>query len=128
MTHQNPIEHESPIPAAGSLPQLLHLLQGAGEPCLADVGITRLDGARLDMLHRLARQQANACMECMDVVLHLLEDVLGSTVHAPPRADQAVQQLQRALVEFRRWNDLADNAAYYRDHPAIHARIARALD
>lgn len=112
------------------LTHLLHLLQGAKEPSIADVGLTRLDGERLDALYRLARQQAEACMEYADVLLSLLRDRIEE--HDPRESgsffSQPVQQLQRLLAEVKRWQDLADNAAYYRAHPAVHHRIARALE
>ncbi len=127
----NPHNTDTRIAMCPSVPltHLLHLLQGAKEPSIADVGLTRLDGERLDALHRLARQQAEACMEYAEVLLSLMEGRFEDAgLRESGGSGQPVQQLQRLLAEIRRWQDLADNAAYYRAHPPVHDRIARALD
>ena len=111
-----------------SLAQLLHLLQGAHEPVLADVGITRFPPDRLDALHGGASHEAEACLDRAQLMLHLMEGALES--ERPPEPAlllRVARQVGRTLADHRRWRDLADNAAYYRDHPGVKARISAQL-
>lgn len=111
-----------------TLSTLLHLIQGAHMPCLADAGLSRLDGPRLQQVHRLAAEQAEGCLDRQEVLGLMLEEVLGS---AEPAEQvlllRAVQQLRCAQQDYRRWLALADNACYYRDSPVARARVARCL-
>lgn len=110
------------------LAQLLHLLQGVADPSIADVGITRLAAGRLDAMSGSARREADTCLERAQLMLRLVEDALEND-HAPDPALvlRVAQQVGRALSDYRRWRDLADNAAYYRDHPDVRERILSRL-
>jgi len=134
--------HESGIPAPAPEPaqetgidshdtplaQLLHLLQGAHEPVLADVGITRFAPARLDALHGSASREAEACLDRAQLMIRLMEGALeGEHPPEPTLLLGVAQQVGRTLADHRRWRDLADNAAYYRDHPGVKARISAQL-
>ena len=111
-----------------SLAQLLHLLQGAHEPVLADVGITRFAPARLDALHGNASREAESCLDRAQLMLHLMEGALeGEHPPEPALLLRVAQQVGRTLADHRRWRDLANNAAYYRDHPGVKARISAQL-
>lgn len=111
-----------------SLAQLLHLLQGAHEPVLADAGITRFTPARLDTLHGGAVREAEACLDRAQLMIRLMEGALEGE-HSPDPALllRVAQQVGRTLADHRRWRDLADNAAYYRDHPGVKALISAQL-
>ncbi len=123
-----------PVPEAGAasrdtpLAQLLHLLQGAHEPVIADVGITRFAPERLDAVHGNASREAEACLDRAQLMVGLMEGALESE-HPPEPAFllRVAQQIDRTLADHRRWRDLAENAAYYRDHPGVKARISAQL-
>lgn len=119
-----------PEPAAEltSLESLVHLLQGISRPNLADVGITILPPAQLDRLYGSARQEAELCQERSELFLQLLECCVEH--NATPQPDtllRMTQQLLRLARDQRRWHDLADNAAYYRDNVRVAARISSHL-
>lgn len=110
------------------LSQLIHLLQGAQEPMVADVGITRCSPARLQELSSSAGQEADACLERAQLMLQLIEDALES--EHPPEPGlllRVIQQAGRSLFDHRRWRDLAENAAYYRDNAGVRERISSLL-
>ena len=111
-----------------SLERLVHLLQGSSEPSLADVGITTLPHAQLDRLSSNAGQEAELCQDRAELLLELLECCAENS--ATPEPDTLVRmtrQLLRLARDQRRWHDLADNAAYYRDNAQVAARISQCL-
>jgi hypothetical protein len=121
---------ETPPQAAAhtSLESLVHLLQGSSRPNLADVGITTLPQAHLDRLHSSARQEAEHCQDRSELFLELLEYCVEH--NATPEPDtllRMTRQLLRLARDQRRWHDLADNAAYYRDNVQVAARISSYL-
>ncbi|WAC61886.1 hypothetical protein OVA13_10745 [Pseudoxanthomonas sp. SL93] len=111
-----------------ALDQVLILLQGVAKNSLADPGITLLPPAQLDLLTVHARQQADQCQEGILLMLDLLQDRVGSGC-LPDVAlmQRLVAQLHDLLHDQQRWHALADNAAYYRDHATVAARIAAYL-
>lgn len=128
------LEQTSPPDAAvpadphTSLERLVHLLQGSPEPSVADVGIAPLPYAQLDRLSSSARQEAELCQDRLELFLELLECCVDSS--ATPEPDMLVRtarQLLRLARDQRRWHDLADNAAYYRDNAQVAARISHYL-
>lgn len=117
-----------PATAHTSLESLVHLLQGSSRPNLADVGITTLPQAQLDRLHGSARQEAELCQDRSELLLELLECcVEHNATPAPDTLLRMTQQLLRLARDQRRWHDLADNAAYYRDNVQVAARISSYL-
>lgn len=108
-----------------SLERLIHLLQGSPQPSLADVGITLLPRVQLDRLASNARQEAELCQDRSELFLELLEYcVENSATLEPGTLLRMARQLLRLTRDQRRWHDLADNAAYYRDNAQVAARIA----
>ncbi len=107
------------------LEHLVHLLQGSTEPSIADAGITTLPAPQLDTICVTARQEADNCQERADLLLGLLESSLEHG-NAPPMDTQLriARQLRFLGRDQRRWNDLSDNASYYRDNPHVAMRIA----
>lgn len=117
-----------PIDPHTSLERLVHLLQGSPEPSLADAGITPLPHAQLDRLSSSARQEAELCQDRSELFLELLERCVENS--ATPESGtllRMTRQLLRLARDQRRWHDLADNAAYYRDNAQVAARISRFL-
>ena len=117
-----------PVDPHTSLERLVHLLQGTPEPSVADVGITPLPYAQLDRLSSSARQEAELCQDRLELLLELLECCVDN--NATPEPDILVRmtrQLWRLARDQRRWHDLADNAAYYRDNAQVAARISKYL-
>jgi len=117
-----------PVDPHTSLERLVHLLQGSPEPCLADVGIAPLPYAQLDKLSSNAKQEAELCQDRLDLFLELLECCVDN--NATPEPDTLVRmtrQLLRLARDQRRWHDLGDNAAYYRDNAQVAARISHYL-
>lgn len=113
---------------ASPLAGVLQLLQDTREITLADAGLSRFEGGRLDQLQKLASEEAGICLDRVDVLSSLLEETLGSTEPADTALLlQTVQQLRRGMADHRRWLAFADNAGYYRDSPDARARIARSL-
>jgi hypothetical protein len=111
-----------------SLERLVHLLQGSPEPSVADVGIAPLPYAQLDKLSSSARQESELCQDRLELLLELLECCVDN--NAMPEPDTLVRmtrQLLRLARDQRRWHDLADNAAYYRDNAQVAARISQCL-
>lgn len=110
------------------LEQLVPLLQWSTEPTLADAGLTVLSGAQLARVSAQAQFEANLCRERTELFLILLEGCAEKG--AAPEADALLrlgQQLRHLARAQRRWDDLADNAAYYRDHPQVSAGIRQRL-
>ena len=129
------IPEETPLPGVAlpidphtSLERLVHLLQGSSEPSLADVGITPLPHAQLDRLSSSARQEAELCQDRSELFLELLECcVENSATPEPSTLLRMTRQLLRLARDQRRWHDLADNAAYYRDNAQVASRISQYL-
>jgi hypothetical protein len=111
-----------------SLERLIHLLQGSAESCVADVGITPLPYAQLDKLSSSAKQEAELCQDRLELLLELLECCVDhSAMPEPDTLLRMTRQLLRLARDQRRWHDLADNAAYYRDNAQVAARISQYL-
>lgn len=110
------------------LDQILNLLQGTSNASLADPGITLLPGPQLDTLFLLAHRQAEHCQDGLQLLLELWQDVLD---HGGPQqagtAHRVARQLLHHFNDHQRWQSLADNAAYYRDHALVALRIAEGL-
>jgi hypothetical protein len=108
------------------LETLLNLLQG-GSPCvLADAGIAACDPQSLDRINTAAQLESDDCLDRMHCLLELLDASLATD---PPVLAQAtllgaIRHLTRFLSDHQRWHVLADNAAYYRDHPQAAQQIA----
>jgi hypothetical protein len=111
-----------------SLESLVHLLQGNSEPSLADVGITALPYDQLDRLSSSALQEAELCQDRSELFLELLECCVESSASPEPETLlRMARQMVRLARDQRRWRDLADNAAYYRDNAQVAARISQYL-
>lgn len=113
---------EGPTP----LETLLNLLQG-GSPCaLADSGIAARDPQTLDRISAAAQLESDDCLDRIHCLLELLH---ASLTTDPPALSQitligALRHLTRFLTDHQRWHALADNAAYYRDHPEVARQVA----
>lgn len=117
-----------PAHASGPLDQVIQLLQGCPEHVIADPGITLLSPAQLDSLQAQARAGAEHSRENAELLLHLFQCALGSGY--TPGRDLLLglaRRLTSLLHEQQRWSVLADNAAYYREHPPVAGRIASSL-
>lgn len=111
--------------AVSPMERLLPLLQGGGNPAIADAGIARSGPAQLVALTAHSLVAADACADCADLLLRLLQHRLDGA--GTPDAEMAVEvslQVWRLLREQWRWRDLAENAAYYRAHPLVASRLA----
>jgi len=113
---------EGPTP----LETLLSLLQGQGDRILADRGIAAYDPQTLDRISTAAELESDDCLDRMHCLLELLDATLAND---PPTLAHAtligtVRHLTRFLSDHQRWHALADNAAYYRDHPEIASTIS----
>ena len=113
---------EGPTP----LETLLNLLQGQGDRILADRGIAAYDPQTLDRISATAELESDDCLDRIHCLLELLDAGLATDppalAHATPIG--TVRHLTRILTDHQRWHTLADNAAYYRDHPDIANTIA----
>ena len=113
---------EGPTP----LETLLNLLQGDNACPLADPGIAACDPQTLNRINAAAQLESDDCLDRMHCLLELLA---ASLTTDPPALSQitligALRHLTRFLTDHQRWHTLADNAAYYRDHPKVANRIA----
>ncbi|WP_157062467.1 hypothetical protein [Pseudoxanthomonas dokdonensis] len=109
------------------LSRLIHLLSGDDPISLADTGITPLCRDRLDAIAGNASHEGDNCLACAQLLLSLMETTLEND--CPPDNHQLLslaRHVLRLLRDQQRWHTLADNAAYYRDHPQVAARIAAA--
>ena len=113
---------EGPTP----LETLLNLLQGEGDRLLVDRGIAAYDPPILDRISANAELESDDCLDRMHCLLELLD--AGLTTDPPALAHATVigtvRHLTRFLADHQRWHALADNAAYYRDHPDIANQVA----
>ncbi|AWV08622.1 hypothetical protein [Marilutibacter maris] len=113
--------------ATSPLHRVIALLQGTGASAIADVGIADLLASELDAPVRSAEEQAELCRERAELMRQLLETRLAGGVGYPvANMLIASRHLVGLRHDLRRWRDLAGSARYYREHPAIALRIARA--
>lgn len=116
-----PVESPSPLDA------LIGLLQGSTERLLADAGIAGQGRHRLDLIAVAAGQESETCLDRMRCLLALMDAGLATDPPALARGSlvSATRHLARLLADFERWHSLAGNAAYYRDHPQVAAKVAQ---
>ena len=113
---------EGPTP----LETLLNLLQGGSACALADSGIAACDPQTLDRISAAAQLESDDCLDR----IHCLLELLHATLTTDPSALSHItligtlRHLTRFLTDHQRWHVLADNAAYYRDHPEIAREVA----
>ena len=72
-----------------------------------------------------AQEESEACLDRTFLLLRLMEHTLHNG--CPPDPSELMtmaQHITHLLQDHQRWHTLADNAAYYRDHPQVAARIA----
>lgn len=107
--------------------RLLEILQG-GEDVVADGGIAAFSREDLDRVSAHAAAQASHDLDRLKVFLELLDCCASAGALLPSRAVLGLlcRQSLLLLAEFRRWNALAGNAAYYRDHRDTARRVADA--
>lgn len=110
-----------------SLEALVSLLQGNTERVLADAGIAGQGRCRLDLIAIAAGQESEECLDRMRCMLELMDAGLAADAAAVSRSSLmcVTRHLVRLLGDFERWHTLAGNAAYYRDHPEVAAKVAR---
>ena len=108
------------------LETLIDRLQGSASSTLADSGIAGFDRDSLDRIAGCAERERGSCERRMRCLLELLDAAMaGDRANLPDSLLLAtVQQVLRLLRDARRWHELSDNAAYYRDHPEVAVRIA----
>ena len=113
---------EGPTP----LETLLNLLQGGHACVLADPGIAAYDPQNLERIRTAAELESDECLDRMHCLLELLDAGLTTDPLALAHATLigTVRHLTRFLSDHQRWHALADNAAYYRDHPEIANQVA----
>ena len=107
------------------LDRLICLLSDNTNATLADTGIARMSWHRLDTMSGNAQEESEACLDRAYLLLRLMEHTLHNGCPPDPSELMAIaQHITRLLQDHQRWHTLADNAAYYRDHPQVAARIA----
>jgi len=107
------------------LDRLICLLSDSTNATLADTGIVRFPRDRLDALSGNAQEESEACLDRAFLLLRLMEHTLHNSCPPDPSELMAMaQHITHLLQDHQRWHTLADNAAYYRDHPQVAARIA----
>lgn len=107
------------------LERLIHLLSGSTNATLADAGIARLPPDRLSAVSGNAQEESEACLDRAFLLLRLMEHTLENG--CPPDSSELLMMalhITHLLQDQQRWHTLADNAAYYRDHPQVATRIA----
>lgn len=107
------------------LERLIHLLSGNTNATLADAGIASLSPDRLSAMSDNAQQESDTCLDRAFLLLRLMEHTLENGY--PPDSSELLTMAQHItclLQDHQRWHTLADNAAYYRDHPQVASRIA----
>lgn len=116
----------SALPAP--LDDALHLLQADPGHSLADPGLARLTPVGLDRLFLAARRQAQRNHDGILLLLDLMQLTRNADGIAQHRLiRRLVRQLRHHVEDKRRWQALADNAAYYRDNPRVTECIAARL-
>jgi hypothetical protein len=107
------------------LDRLICLLSDSTNATLADTGIVRLPRDRLDALSGNAQEESEACLDRAFLLLRLMEHTLHNGCPPDPsELTTMAQHITHLLQDHQRWHTLADNAAYYRDHPQVASRIA----
>ncbi len=107
------------------LDRLICLLSDSTNATLADTGIVRFSRDRLDALSSNAQEESEACLDRAFLLLRLMEHTLHNGCPPDPsELTTMAQHITHLLQDHQRWHTLADNAAYYRDHPQVAARIA----
>ena len=107
------------------LDRLICLLSDSTNATLADTGIVRFSRDRLDALSGNAQEESEACLGRAFLLLRLMEHTLHNGCPPDPsELTTMAQHITHLLQDHQRWHTLADNAAYYRDHPQLAARIA----
>ena len=104
------------------LERLIHLLSGSTNATLADTGIARLSPDRLSAVSDNAQQESDTCLDHAFLLLRLMQHTLENG--CPPDPSELLimaQHITYLLQDHQRWHTLADNAAYYRDHPQVAA-------
>lgn len=110
------------------LDDALHLLQVDPGHSLADPGLARLTPTGLDRLLLAARHQADRNHDGILLLLDLLQLAQRAEGAGTRRLMPGViRQLRHHVEDQRRWQALADNAAYYRDNRQVAERIAARL-
>lgn len=107
------------------LDRLICLLSNSTNATLADTGIARLSPDRLSAMSGNAQEESEACLDRAFLLLRLMEHTLHNG--CPPDPNELTtmaQHITHLLQDHQRWHTLADNAAYYRDHPQVAHRIA----
>ena len=107
------------------LDRLICLLSDSTNATLADTGIARLSSDRLGAMSGNAQEESEACLDRAFLLLRLMQHTLQNG--CPPDPSELMtmaQHITHLLQDHQRWHTLADNAAYYRDHPQVAARIA----
>ncbi|HEX7802311.1 MAG TPA: hypothetical protein VF471_06095 [Pseudoxanthomonas sp.] len=107
------------------LDRLICLLSDSTNATLADTGIARLSPDRLDAISGNAQEESEACLDRAFLLLRLMQHTLQNG--CPPDPSELMTMalhITHLLQDHQRWHTLADNAAYYRDHPEISRRIA----
>ncbi len=118
-TATSPDQYDTP------LVRILELLQGGGTG-QTDAAIARLPPEQLDQLatHVQRKRQDSldllrCLVECADVIL--LREPAESAHDRLLRLNGHIAGL---LDDYERWDELHDNAIYYRDHPNVAERVA----
>lgn len=107
------------------LDRLICLLSDSTNATLADTGIVRFSRDRLDAMSGNAQEESEACLDRAFLLLRLMEHTLQNGCPPDPsELTTMAQHITHLLQDHQRWHTLADNAAYYRDHPQVAARIA----
>ena len=107
------------------LDRLICLLSDSTNATLADTGIARLSRDRLNAMSGNAQEESEACLDRAFLLLRLMEHTLENG--CPPDSNELMtmaQHITHLLLDHQRWHTLADNAAYYRDHPQVATRVA----
>jgi hypothetical protein len=107
------------------LDRLICLLSDSTNATLADTGIVCFPRDRLDALSSNAHEESEACLDRAFLLLRLMEHTLHNGCPPDPSELTAMaQHITHLLQDHQRWHTLADNAAYYRDHPNVASHIA----
>ncbi len=107
------------------LTTILDLLQGEDHEC-PDAALARLPA---DQLQRIATAAQRKSQDCLDLI-RCLVDCTGTLLMRLPPADACDRvlhlnlHLASLLDDHQRWDDLRENASYYRQHSDVAARIA----
>ena len=107
-----------------ALTTILDLLHGEDHEC-PDAALARLPA---DHLQRIATAAQRKSQDCIDLARCLVDCTAHLLMRLPPTdaCDRVLHlnlHLATLLDDHRRWDDLRQNAGYYRHHPDV-ARIA----